>query len=497
MQSTQANKLYLLAFLSGWLCMVNADLETVPLNIAALAGSTITFSCSQLDLPTSARVLWREYASNAGGLTISDGKLLNPTHPSTDRYAITGTALEYNLEIRDISASDAGLYFCEDINGPPASSRGYAELVVLESDPVCEDFVPPEGIVIEQNLYNIECEMRFAGNIKPIMTWSGPSPFTSNSSNPDTSVWSDVRFTALRTMEGGRYTCRTNFTQIQNAPPGYASNAPDYEKIYEGAELYVTYGPLGIKVTPIQGSYVEGDVLTCWADCKPDCTYAWTNLRTLGSVEGENYTILASDVGYNQTLRCQAKLELLGNIRTADIFHLASVPAITTPPIPTTTPIPTAPPADAPCTDPTGRWSSINPDATLCLEVDARGNLLTLIRNGTDLFFVSGTGKTVVNDYKHIGFTGVWPQGGAVGGFVGECHRCLGVEVIQLSGLYRNKYQSTECGTSSGTQLTKLYTMTRSGPPCRGETLEVYGAKPGHLEKMGIKAKGEIFKPLN
>jgi hypothetical protein len=488
--------LSLLAFLCGWLCKVNADLETVPSNIAALAGSTVTLSCSEVDLITDARIMWREYATNTGGLVVSDGKGINPTHPSADRLSITGGEFDFNLQITDVRASDAGLYFCEDINGQPLVSRGYAELIVLESDPMCDDFVPPNGIVIEQNTYNTECEMFFKGNLKPIMTWSGPTPFFSNSSNPASSVWSNVRFVAHRSMDGGHYSCVTNFTEVVGAPVNVATNAPVYRHVYDGAPLYVTWGPLSIRITPIQGSYEEGDILTCNADCKPDCTYQWTNLRTLEELSGEIFPITSDLVGHDQLLRCQAKLELLGNIRTADVFLNVSVPAVTTPTTPGPTESTTAPPPDAPCTDLTGRWSSTNPDAILCLDVDTKGNMQILIRNGTDPFFVTGNGKTVYNDYKHLGFTGVWPVGGSAGGFTGECHRCLGVEVLQLSGLHRNKINRPECGISGGTHLTNYYVMTRNGPPCRGQTLEVYDTKPGQLERMGVKAKGEIFKPL-
>jgi len=494
MKSTLSTKL--IAFLCGWLCLVRADLDTVPTNIAALAGSTVTFSCAAADLPTTVRIIWREYATNSGGQTVSDGKAINPTHPNAARYTITGSDLEFNLQITDVRASDGGLYFCEDINGPTSTSRGYAELIVLESDPVCVDFVPPNGVVVEENLYNAECEMNFKGNLKPIMTWSGPGQFLSNSSNPDTSVWSNVRFTANRNQDGGQFSCHTNFTAVVSAPPNYASNAPVYEHLYTGAELYVAWGPNSIRITPVQGSYLEGDELTCSADCKPDCTFQWTNLRTLDTFLGEVFTISSSMVGFDQMMRCQAKLELLGNIRTADAFLNVSVPAATTPTTPTIPPTTTVPPPDGPCFDLTGRWSSTNPDAIMCLEVDTRGNIYTLIRNGTDPFFVTGNGKTVWNDFKHVGFTGVWPTGGSVGGFTGECHRCNGVEVIFLSGLFRNKFQSPQCGVSAGTSLTNVYVMTRSGPPCRGATLEVYDTKPGQLKAMGVTAKGELFKPL-
>jgi len=497
MELTYVRLSTVVAFLFGWLCLVSGDLSTVPSNTAALAGSTVTLSCAAVDLPTSTRVLWREYATNVGGLTISDGKQLNPTHPNVGRYSITGSELDYHLEIRDVRASDAGLYFCEDINGPPNLSRGYAELIVLESDPLCDDFVPVSGVVVEGEQYNAECEMKFQGNMRPVMTWTGPGQFTGNSSNPATSVWANVRFVAHRDIEDGQFSCRTNFNPLTTAPPQYATNAPDYVHVYTGPPIVVVWGPNNLQLIPILGEYAEGDIITCHADCKPDCTYKWTNLRTLQERTGETYIITPDHVGFEQTLRCESRLDLMGFIRTADAFLDCNVPAITTPTTPSTIPPSTPPPADAPCTDVTGRWASSNPDAIVCLEVDSKGNLLTLIRNGSDPFFVTGNGKTVYNDYKHIGFTGVWPLQGAVGGFTGECHRCHGVEAIQLSGLFRNKRNSDQCGVSAGTQLTRLYTLTRSGPPCRGETLEVYDTKPGQLELMGIKAKGEIFKPLN
>jgi len=92
-------------------------------------------------------------------------------------------------------------------------------------------------------------------------------------------------------------------------------------------------------------------------------------------------------------------------------------------------------------------------------------------------------------DYKHIGFSCQWQIPGPVGGFVGECHNCRGVETILLSGLARNIYDSEECGKSAGVYLTKLYALTRVGPPCRGMELDVYNPNPEQMEKMGIKAR--------
>jgi hypothetical protein len=83
----------------------------------------------------------------------------------------------------------------------------------------------------------------------------------------------------------------------------------------------------------------------------------------------------------------------------------------------------------------------------------------------------------------------MYPDGQGTAAFVGECHKCMGVEVILLSGLKRNKQNAQQCGVSAGTNLTKLYVMTRSGPPCRGMELDIANPNPAMLAKMGIRAK--------
>ena len=177
-----------------------------------------------------------------------------------------------------------------------------------------------------------------------------------------------------------------------------------------------------------------------------------------------------------------------GSLYTNDVFINATVPAATTATSPPTTVTTTQPLADGPCGDLTGHWSSTNPNSHLCIEMDNKGNLLVLIRNGTDPFFVAGNGKTVYGDFKHVGFSGVWPVGfGGVGGFTGECHNCFGDEVILLSGLSRDKAAAPACGASAGTHLTNLYVLTRYGPPCRDINDAVFNPTPAHIKYMGIK----------
>jgi len=204
---------------------------------------------------------------------------------------------------------------------------------------------------------------------------------------------------------------------------------------------------------------------------------------------GQTFTVTDTLIGTEQTMRCNVMSRLEGNSFNADIFINVTVPAETTPTTPGTTTPSTVPPADGPCYDLTGQWTSTNPNALVCIEVNSKGDILALIRNGTDPFFVTGNGKTVYNDYKHVGFTGLWPAGSnfGVGGFTGECHRCHGNEIILTSGLARNKGHSTECGTSAGTRLTNHYAFTRFGPPCRNLDAKVYMPSAEHIKRFAIR----------
>lgn len=468
--------------------LASARLTTVPENDAVFVGSTVELNCSAF--AGERRIMWIEFATSPSGMIISDGKDLISSHPNSDRYSIIGGPDDFILQIRDVTLADGGTYMCQDLLGAfPETFRGYAELVVLESDPVCEDFVSVTGVVLEGSSYSSECEIHYKGNLAPRMEWVGPGNFATNGSTTPTSVWAWKRFTADREMEGGFFNCHTDFGPVI-AEPGHANNTPEYTNTYFGPRINVNWAPKDMSITPIQSQYHVGDVLTCSCDSKPAAKFLWTNMLTLVTEPpGETFTITEDIAGQDQTMRCNAEVLIEGSLYTQNIFANVSVAAVTTPTV-STTPTPTTPtPEDAPCNDLTGQWRSTNPNAQLCVEMDSKGNLLTLIRNGSDPYFVAGNGKTQFNDYKHIGFTGIWPPGEGAGGFTGECHNCYGNEVILLSGLARNKANAPGCGESAGTQFTPLYVLTRSGPPCRGLELDVYNPKPWVSEIMGVKVR--------
>jgi hypothetical protein len=476
-------------------CLVNGALDLLPENNVAFIDDTITLNCRAASL--GARVMWAEYVTNQQGSVISDNRGILPSHPNAARYAITGAGLDFNLQISNLTLFDGGKYLCQDIQGsPPATVQGSAEIIVLQSDPICTDFPTVTGALVEGRLYQQECEIYYRGNFVPQMIWSGPGVFDVDRAVTETSVWSMVSFTADRSIAGGEFQCNTSFVVPPDSPPEGATNNPDYFHLSPSSPVVVQWGPANVTVTPIKPFYVAGDTLTCTADSNPASNFRWQNMRTL-DIEPANpvFTVTPELEGFDQVLRCRASIVIEGSLYAQDIFVNVSVPEITTPVTGVSTTPTTPPPADAPCTDLTGQWGSTNPNAQLCIEMDSKGNLLTLIRNGSDTFFVPGNGKTMVNDFKHIGFSGLWPasESGGAAGFAGECHRCSGNEVILLSGLARNKNQSPDCGLSAGTSLTRLYVLTRFGPPCRNLAAKVYRPSPEHIKYMQIDPKNIIL----
>jgi hypothetical protein len=492
MSSSQASFVRLAILLIAACGVARAALNETPLNHAALVGDTVVLRCSANDIPPATRITWTEFTTTPGGIIITDNYNVSVSHPNRERYQILTdiTRTQFYLQITNVQLNDGGKYLCSDLQAiGPVTIRGYAELVVLETDPVCIDFTSITGNVVEGWSYSSECLTTFKGNIAPVMTFTGPLPFSINASTTDTTVWSWIRFTAASHMEGQAYECNTKFEELTDVEDTQASNAPDYTHHHPGTPLSVVWPPRETAIQPIQMYYNIGDILKCSTNSKPVATFRWGIYRTLEDFDGETLEVTPDFEGLTTLVRCDARVIIEGS-ETIDFVHInVTVPSVTTPTVATTTPVPTTPPAISECDDPTGQWTAYNPDALACLEMDNRGNLLTLIRNGSDLFFLAGNGKTVVGDYKHIGFTGMWPDGQGTAGFVGECHKCMGVEVILLSGLKRNKYSSDECGQSAGTNLSRLYVMTRSGAPCRGMELDIANPNPIMLAKMGIKAK--------
>jgi hypothetical protein len=74
------------------------------------------------------------------------------------------------------------------------------------------------------------------------------------------------------------------------------------------------------------------------------------------------------------------------------------------------------------CNDLTGRWGATFPSfVDLCLEVNnTNGQILGIIRNATDPYFIDIRGAIVPSKYDEIGFVGVWPVNIGTQAFTGK-----------------------------------------------------------------------------
>lgn len=343
-------------------------IEGGPMNLADYVGAIVTLTCSS-DTSSGQRVVWTEYATNPSGETISDNEIIVPSHPNAARYEIVhGTSTQYDLVIHNIVLADGGTYRCEDANSGPPTVQ--AELIVLESAPICNTTVGLNGIVMENQLHTAECFINFQGNLAPKMNWTGPSPFQVAEVPSEMSLWSGISFVVIRSMDGYRYECLTFFSDyaISEPPPeGSATNPPSFTSSHPFVVLDVNWGPKNMYIFPQQDNYQIGDVVTCQADASPAPSYQWQNMRTLDVIAAQSFTVTADFEGLTTTMRCIAQNVIQEVIYTGNLFTNITVLRPTTPPTTTptpTTPTPTTPTSTTPTpTTPTSTTNTPTPTA--------------------------------------------------------------------------------------------------------------------------------------
>jgi hypothetical protein len=438
--------------------------------------------------------MWGEFITNSGGSIISDN-LQILAHPNSDRYSIVHPSeLEFHLEIRDIRLSDGGTYVCQDTLATPPNHKGEADLIVLGSNPNCTNTAPSDGNVLEGQSYTIECTVNYQGGYAPTMTWTGPAPFSTGGSTTPTSVWAGVAYVVNRTMDTRSFECLTNFTSLPALPPNVASNVPSYSNLYRAPQIFVFWGPKNLYAEPIKPYYVVGENITCTADAFPPATYSWQNMRTLQIYAGRVFTITPDMVGFNQTLRCEAKNTIQGFVYSDNLFVVAFVPTPTTATTPPSTQPTTTYPLVSNCNDLSGHWRSDNPYAEMILDlVDGGqiGEIIGIVKNETSTTWVEVVGTTRKNDFAYLGLSAIWPLDQGVTGWSGECHRCSGEEVILLDGMWRSIADSTSCGEGSRPVPRQAYELRRVGSTATAlgkESLKVY--KPTNVSKrLGVNLK--------
>lgn len=481
-------------------------LSQPPLNEHAYLGSTVHLLCVATVAPPVSRILWYEFASTGSGQVISDNGQILPSHPNAPRYRIVQAApTEFILEISNVGLADGGSYACADIqSAPPEIYSGQAELIVLQSDPLCSTLVGDAGVVLEGQNYTSNCQLYYRGAMVPKMTWEGPDPYIVGDIITAAEVFSGVLFTVHRGMDTRAFRMTANFTTPTNVPPGLAGNAPGYEFIQQFGQMFVYWGPRNMSIEPDKPSYELGDVLKCNADSFPEAFYQIQNMDTLDFVNGQTIVVTGNWLGRNTTVRCQAQNLIQGILYPETTFAQIYVPGPTTPTTPTTTPTTTTPVPDGACTDLTGWWLSgaggefAYAELYLYVLGGDTGQIVGYMRNDTDQSWVEVVGRTRTSDYNFVGLTAIWPYEVGITGMAAECHRCNAMESIYTSGGWRSYFDSQVCGHGGTPAPYTAYRFHRIGiGPAKERTpmdrpgFKVYNPTKIVSGKMGVE---EVFR---
>jgi hypothetical protein len=450
-------------------------IETGPLNQAVVLGQTsgVTLQCRvPADIDATTRVQWYEYGTVANGNQISDTNILLPGHPNALRYSLTLTPTGfYDLFINPVIYSDGTYYKCQDFNAaPPDQTELGAQLVIIEAEPNCTTTIS-SPIVIEGDYHTMQCVMYFRASqgVEPLITWTGPPPFLQAYTVTNESVWSGISFTVNRNQDALSYTSRTNFTSKGFDSPNSATNIPNWSYLWRSTQLLVHWGPKNLYLSPDYESYEVGTVVTCFADAFPAATIYWQNLETAEIFNSQSFVITEAFVGQTR-MRCHAENYISGILYFNDLFATLTVNPIPTTPSPGPSTTTTTPPAEAYCSDLTGRWQANNPKATLCLWVDftSNGVVSGLLQNDTETYWLDIYGRIQVNTFDQGGFTTVAPGSIGVTAYVLECKACFGVEIMTVSQIQRSEASAEACGEAGVTYALPDFTFYRvaNAAPC-------------------------------
>jgi hypothetical protein len=441
------------------------DEDRLPENMVAVEGGEITIRCAVEGPSTQHSIEWIEYAWSPNGGPISSNEFIG-NHPQAARYSIIqNDQYDYSLRISPVLMGDGGTYLCQDAQASSALKRQHQmQLTVVAATPNCTTTIHDTGIVLDNSYQHNDCVFPYQGGLVPNATWSGVLPFVQLYAVSPNSVWAGMHFNVTRDMDTRNHIFTLHFTgYFLPVDANSADNIPTYTYTHPERQMFVYWGPTSLAAEPQKLKYEVGDILTCSADAFPPAAFFWQNMRTNQITSGPTLVVDSQWQGFNQTMRCEARNTIEGTVYSNNLFIPLDVNIVTTPTTtqpPTTT---TPPPAEAPCTVLSGAWVSTMPTAaSLCLNVNVlqRGLLTGLLKNATDTYWVDIVGRTVEDRFDQVGFNGIWPAEIGVSSFIGECHRCYGVETLLVNVVSRNK--GPPCGNPGTISYTTQYSFMRS-----------------------------------
>ena len=82
---------------------------------------------------------------------------------------------------------------------------------VSDGQPNCDTTIYSTGQSFEDDYETAECMIYFKGSIAPIITWTGPQPYTTYYQTGVDFVWSGVELYVNRSMDSQRFTAVSKF----------------------------------------------------------------------------------------------------------------------------------------------------------------------------------------------------------------------------------------------------------------------------------------------
>lgn len=301
-----------------------ASFVVKPVDTEVRIGESTHLDCTTSD--GSSELRWTHFQSYGDGvhrLVYAFGFLQEPYNKSFQIEKNSAGAVK--LVINNVALKDAGVYICQDAKGlgQPAS----AQLIVLESDPVCDTNISPSGIIgynpckIVQETVELTCGVKFSGNVPPDLQLSivkNNRSFPIDAPSSPCKV-SDSRITCKYTTnadldsEGMSFTCQSKRSRRAQ----YQCSTTEVRILYAYANKVL------IKRT-------IGDAVTCSANTSSlDCNYRWVWFDGVHELEvSENNSLNVNKVGWN---RCVANCKMRDHQCIFDVLIVnASYPTVAT-----------------------------------------------------------------------------------------------------------------------------------------------------------------------